>query len=864
MLLVKDMKITGSVEIRRIDSVTGEIVEVIKQDNLIPAASLLGVLAWNGTYRYFGDRRISISASTTTPTIFNSTLTNIIATGYIPTNVTSPTWHPAINPPYGQIQNRIDFTGSARTFNSVGLTNEFPNNNQNNVSATTYAYLKLDTPCTQGATEFLDIFYRIQFTNSVGGQGFLSDNIRYDFGERLFTAPSWYFSTVGEFGMSAGFVSPFNLNPSYDGLFAHSGNYLYRDQPGNFLHGWNPALSGAVTSHYKWKYVASHDRDTYVGNIYNTILQGTGLQTKKAYTASKVDYPQEPFQTGFWHSSAAPTPFFDASFAGSSNGVPTLAGTWTGKLPELFKLTITNTGAVGVATYKLSVRKHLGFNGSNYTDLTVGTPFRNPNAPAHPRHHGWRKENNDLLRWSNTQIVQYDDTGVTLLDIFDGTFTTWDSLSTPVLGATQIRQVAVNPANNLIYVACRNNGLYIINTSLNTVTLQLNNPCYGVDVGRNGRTFALVSGGLYSSNNWAVPETFTFTGISDGNWSRVYFLKADPENVNDQIAIIADNTGGTNRRMVWWQPSTPTAVLGYEGSQIKKYPASLDVSNTGSFWAGGFNIEQFIPYNFVALKFTYGTTATVALTVGAITQEQFTHSIFGSDAYYKIDFFNGNLIGRNMLITPNNTSVVTYTELGTIPTLLHLDSGIVLYASMRQLFTDNAYCWTDYGWNGSAWVAGNPNSKTTHSGAETLINGITVAFANGANPPHFTATNYFTQGICYGLWKDNATSLDYSSAWYSIPVIFNQAVSLTIPAVAPYTLTLTDATTHPTFIRLETDTPQLHKLTINGTPVTQIYTNGAAPAPGEISMQSSGNGVLTFNAADAGKTLGGTYTWLKF
>lgn len=842
------MKITGSVEIRKVDSVTGEVLEVIKQDNLIPAASLLGVLDWNGSHRYFGDRRISISTSTTIPSISNSTLTNIIATGYIPTGVTSPTWNPAIDPPYGQIQNRIDFTGTSRVFNSVGLTGLSSSNNQGNVSSQAFAYLKLDTPCTQGAAEFLDIFYRIQFTNSGGGQGFLGNNARYDFGERLFTAPSGFNFTIGDFGMSAGFVSPFNLNLAYDGLFANSGSLLYffRVQTSS---GWTSG--SAVNSHYKWKYVASHNRDTFVGTIYNTILQGTGIQAMKAYTASKIDYPQEPFQTGFWHSSTAPTPFFDASHAGTSNGIPTLAGTWTGRLPELFKLVITATGAVGVATYRFSVRKHLGFNGSNYTDLVVGTPFRNPFTPAHPRHHGWRKENNDLLRWSNTQIVQYDDTGVTLLDIFDGTFTTWDSLSTPVLSATQIRQVAVDPANNLIYVACRNNGLYIINTSLNTVTLRLNSPCYGVDVGRNGRTFAIINGGLYSSSNWATPETFSFTGISDGNWSRVFFLKADPENLNDQIAIVADNAGGTNRRIVWWQALNSTAVLGFEGTQIKRYPASLDVSDTGSFWAAQ------------ASRFTYGTTTRTALS-WSIPSETFTHPLWGSDAYYEVSFFNGNLITNDRLVSSANVSVVSYTALGTTPWLLHLDSGITLYSSMRQLFTDNAFCWTDYGWDGSNWVVGNPNSKTTHTGAQALINGITVAFANGTNPPHFTATNYFTQGICYGLWKDNATSLDYSSAWYSIPVIFNQPVNLVIPSTAPYTLTLTDATTHPTFIRIETDTPQLHKFTINGVAVTQIYTAGQAPAPGEISMASSGNGVLTFNAADAGKTLGGTYTWLKF
>jgi hypothetical protein len=850
------MKIEGVVEIKKVDSVTGEIVEVITQKNLIPANSLLGVLSANATNNYFGDRRISISTSTTTPTILNSTLTNIIATGYIPSNATSPTWNPGIDPPYGQIHNRIDFTGTSRVFNSVGLTALGSGNSQGNLSTQTYAYLKLDTPCTQGATEFLDIFYRIQFTNTGGGQGFINDLARYNFGKKV-SFPNNVLNVDSSDPFRVSYFYPNftnnNISNSYKFLYvANSSLLAFALSRANYSTGWSSSGT-LVSSHYKWKYSLSWNRDTNVGYIYNSILQGISEigGSDSAYFTSEIVYAKKPFQTGFWHSSTAPTPFFDPLFAGSSNGIPTLAGTWTGKLPELFKLTITTTGVVGVATYKLSIRKHLGFNGSNYTDLAIGSPYRNPNIAAHPRHHGWRKQDNDLLRWSNTQIVQYDDTGLTLLDIFDGTFTTWDSLSTPVLSATQIRQVAVDPANNLIYVACRNTGLYIINVNTNSITLQLNSPCYGVDVGRNGRTFALINGGLYSSNNWAVAETFTFTGISDGNWSRVYFLKADPENTNDRIAIIAENASGTNRRMVWWQVGTPAAVLGYEGSQIKRYPASLDVSNTGSFWAAQ------------ASGFTYGTTTRTVL-AATIPSETFTHTVWGSDAYYKVDFYNGNLITNDRLLSSNNTSVVTYTALGTTPTLLHLDSGITFYASMRQLFTDNTYCWTDYGWNGSSWVAGNPNSKTTHTGAEALINGITVAFANGTNAPHFTSTNYFTQGICYGFWKDNASSLDYSSAWYSIPVIFNQPVSLTIPATAPYTLTLTDATTYPSFIRIETDTPELHKFTINGVAVTQVYTNGAAPAPGEISMVSSGNGVLTFNALNAGATLSGTFCWLRF
>jgi hypothetical protein len=129
---------------------------------------------------------------------------------------------------------------------------------------TTFAYLKLDTPCTQGVAEFLDIFYRIQFTNIGGGQGFLNNDARYDFGDFLFSR------VTGTLSPTDPYISPFQLpfrhsylyvSPckppavTYEGLYALSGLSLYRyltNSAGSSpLTGW---LSGTrVDSHYKWK-----------------------------------------------------------------------------------------------------------------------------------------------------------------------------------------------------------------------------------------------------------------------------------------------------------------------------------------------------------------------------------------------------------------------------------------------------------------------------------------------------------------------------------------------------------------------------------------------------------------------------------
>ncbi len=99
-----------------------------------------------------------------------------------------------------------------------------------------------------------------------------------------------------------------------------------------------------------------------------------------------------------------------------------------------------------------------------------------------------------------------------------------------------------------------------------------------------------------------------------------------------------------------------------------------------------------------------------------------------------------------------------------------------------------------YGWNGSAWELNHPGSKTTHAGAEPLLDGITVSFENGTSGVSFRSPNNWRFGLCRGLFKDNATR-----AQFKIPNYFAK----TLTGIAPLTSsTVPTATSLPTGLAL--------------------------------------------------------------
>lgn len=824
----------GSCKIVITDSRTDVVKQVIEKDNLVTDLTKSLIATQSGFIFTTSSVHVIFISQNTNPPVANPSGIPILANSYTPADVTKIQFFTNSLPYYGQIQQRIDFTGTARVFQTVGL--------RHSQIGQIYAYLLLDTPCTQGAFDILDIFYRIEFID-IPGNGIVQNPYIADrFGRQFFGLVN---------------ATDYKAHSLWIGRKNPIGSPYTKYGPSRFVNldglPGNSYISGSYNgSHFNRVTRFNINRDTLVGWLFSSIQR---ISIDQSWFASCSDYVKqgEPFHPIFKHNQNAIVPFFDSLTFGQGNGNIYTSGTWTGKLPELYRFTIVNGGATGTATYKFSVRKHLGFEGNNYTDARVNSPYRVDNVGFH----GYQYEQGDLLKYSSTKIVQYDATGVTLLDIFDGEYKNFDSTTLPQLPVTNLRQCAVDIVNQKIYCGCRNTGLWVIDVNANTINQVLSSQCYGVDVGRNNVAYALVEGGLYASTNWTAPLSFTYAGITDSNWSRVYFLKVDPQNAEDRIAFSIAVPSNPNR-IVWYRKDTGATSNGYSGS--RNYPWSLDVSDTGGFWA---SIDGIM---------TFGSNALTGIPNGTyFLQRGLNHSYYGNQSYGKITFYKEYLLLAQSAMNSSGAVVANYDRLDIIqtatgfPSFVHLSDGIVITSEyLRQVFTGyNSLAWIDYGWDGSSWIEGNGGTKFTHSDDQPLINGLSIRFENGASAPHFVANNYFTQAINYGLLKDNATSLDFRSSTYSVNVIFDAVQPpTTIPAIAPHTITIDAALNDPIYRRMEQDNLGFMKFKINGVDVTTIYIANQSPSVNEISVNTT-TGVVTFNAADGGKTFSGNYAYLQ-
>ena len=94
-------------------------------------------------------------------------------------------------------------------------------------------------------------------------------------------------------------------------------------------------------------------------------------------------------------------------------------------------------------------------------------------------------------------------------------------------------------------------------------------------------------------------------------------------------------------------------------------------------------------------------------------------------------------------------------------------SPIVPKSTITNYSTYKPAAWKSYGWNGSTWVLGNTNAKTTHTTSDTFFDGLKIAFSNGLSTPNFVAGESFVFVVGDGLMKDNAT--DYSFIYTVYP-----------------------------------------------------------------------------------------------
>lgn len=84
----------------------------------------------------------------------------------------------------------------------------------------------------------------------------------------------------------------------------------------------------------------------------------------------------------------------------------------------------------------------------------------------------------------------------------------------------------------------------------------------------------------------------------------------------------------------------------------------------------------------------------------------------------------------------------------------------------------------EYGWNGSQWILNNSSGRPTHTNAESLSDGVTVRFENGASGTSFVTPNLYTYTVAEGISKDNATRVNYNSTLYYYRKVYKNQTDL--------------------------------------------------------------------------------------
>ena len=518
-------------------------------------------------------------------------------------------------PPYVQFLSRVDPGASVRTINIVGIS--YPQSAISNASIATY--VNLGTPCIQSTTEVLDIYYRIQIVEE-------SD-------------PNAIPTPADADVLLAGAAAGTNISNGAGTWPAAYPDLIKSTYPATLMPTWTTAIPGPSLANYfaltkytetdanaKWgnysvssfnwmryglqRSVMSLAIGDYVGGIAGSFLVGNAGSPGAGYVmAPATTKGFSPIQPIHNHNKNALGPFLDVSYlATGSGGLAFDSANWSNAdFPELYRFDILQTGDVGASYYTMRKRCITGFNSNTYQSTGMNALLLADSStqqayearPHHPRltMRGSGGGQDSIyarnVKYNDTSMVTWDSTGVTIVDIKNNTTYDFDAASTPALNVTAVCQVAVDSSGNL-WVADRSSGLYkitdptgspsIYHYTVATDSVPSDTNCYGVDVGYNDNVWAMFEGGLSNSSDggtsWTNYNTgsspaFSYTGITDGNWSTVQFLKVQKDSPDFRMGIMR-STAYNIGNVVWWSlPISPaTQAVALPGPSI----------NNGTYW----------------------------------------------------------------------------------------------------------------------------------------------------------------------------------------------------------------------------------------------------------------------------------------
>lgn len=520
-------------------------------------------------------------------------------------------------------------TSSSRTIRVIGLTSvgewgsTAPGTDVKNAK---FTILRLTTPCIQAINNTVTITYRLYLHPNVAPEDERVNGMLYrDIKRQLKIAGTVVGSRYAYLGNCAVALgsSAYNFN-GLENLRVHSINGVGANQAGELtdkgLHTTYPtrhyhANAERMTVSYAANHIPSLGcfvKELFVtGAAYNS-TDITSFLRSLLYNdvAPGLD---TPVQSIFPQRANPPGPFQDLTVANTATmtgNILLTANNWVDPLIQrLARVVIEGTGPVGTAKYKLSVCNFIaGFVGNRWMprsailpqELSDYSPFRES------ANRGYYDEG--LLTGSISYRSPDDEKyvvaasclrkmmGINVYNIFSGECTSFNSANG--LGVTAVSDCAVS--NGYTFISCANTGLWRISPDFNTIE-HITSPT-GVDKAYQlsakndaaGTIWALFDGGLCKLTNpvdpvasltWSVHNettgtpTFTYAGITDGNWDKVTAMTIDPDvDTDDQFLFISSNiasTGSSYRLgFIWWSTGTGAAVN----------PSSQGVNYSGITW----------------------------------------------------------------------------------------------------------------------------------------------------------------------------------------------------------------------------------------------------------------------------------------
>lgn len=724
----------GEIEVITRDALTGEIIDRVVQPNIVTNRMFEALVA-NSSTSIMGKTIVATSAilypsriGRTLP-FNNGSITSVIGTA-IP-GAGSPDFFPANLPTaaFAQFSTRLGLPVVNRTIATVILTEtgvtqlylDAPGGSS--YSNSIYAFSKLNTPCIQTPTQFLDIYYRIFFPST-----------------NLHDMPYWSYescarrmagdhASVGDYRIyqtqKTSVLPLVTPNAGEEELVWPSWSVM------NSLWTYLGATTVNASSFYRRKYTASLALGDFPGTLIGNIHMSSG-DNRIVSASTPVINPQK-IQNLLGHRAASTKTFLDIDALQQGTGTITLTGAWTnrgtpsspglyatGKFPEMKFINISGSGGVGVAGYTYAKRPFLGVTsyGSTYINnwrcpiawLPYISQSRTGTIPAS---HAPEVGNNlmgDLTKFGVRQLsscCKYDNTSVVIVkqdqiilyNIATGTYWRYTA------AYTNITQVAV--VSGKIYVSCRNTGLWMIDPANSSTVTSLASPGGGIDlsvtfgVARGASNNLLVVGNnciaRYDGATWtkydsvSVPP-FNIAGVSDANYANVEYLVVDIESANFEMLLVRRYDASVNPTSlgVWWSTATvalngPTHTIVVSSQAGNPRINRAHIGGRASFWlmmnAGSYH------------KLTFNSAVAPTLVSGA-TANPFNEARSGSVNSIMFVKDSGSVTRWLSLANTSPTSETLQGNYSVVrPTVRLIDSALAISASVASSMS----WWVDAG-----------------------------------------------------------------------------------------------------------------------------------------------------------------------